>query len=125
MTKDGKIPVISATVSSRTLYFYNPLASILEGINSTIGENGQLRSDGKYILNITDYLQRLILNRQLPADQQLPDKGLILAVPSGTPASGSPFGPNEVGARGLILGSPQNVVKPLKLVVYYTYVNAN
>ncbi len=125
VTKEGKIPVISAASSSRTLYFYNPLASILEGINSTIGENGQLRSDGKYILNITDYLQRLVLNRQLPADQQLPDKGLILAVPSGTPASGSPFGPNEVGVRGLVLGSPQNVVKPMKLVVYYTYVNAN
>ncbi len=130
VTKAGRLPVISSTSGTRTLYFYVPWTSYLESVNASLGENGILRKtttfkDGKYIFNITDYLQRLVINSQLAADQQLPDKGLVIAVPSGSPANGTPFGSNEVSVRGLVLGSQKNAAKPMKLVVYYTYVNAD
>jgi|GEM_PF-4838284 len=128
VTNTGRIPVFTQMANNTQVNYYVPLGFILGSFNAELGEDGRLcnntgSNNGKYVFNITDYLQRLIVNAQLPANQQLPDKGLIISIPSGSPQESTPFGANEVTVRGVTLGSQRNTQNPLKLVVYYTYVN--
>ncbi|MCU0353412.1 MAG: DUF4270 domain-containing protein [Cytophagales bacterium] len=114
---NGRIPTGTIQGLPADWLAYIPLS---QALGAPASERGVLRSDGKYVFNITDYLQRLVVNEQQPANQRRPDRGLFVAVPSG-----SPFGANENRLEGLVFGSQRHPSKPLKLLVYYTFVNSN